>query len=70
MDCRSTQPYHAALAAFSPLNQQWLLPYLTVRHCPALPPVVTYDPRRFLAHTSLPGQILCYYRAEHCACVL
>jgi site-specific recombinase XerD len=29
MDCPSTQPYHAALAAFSSLNQQRLLPYLT-----------------------------------------
>jgi integrase len=29
MDCPSTQPYHTALAAFSPLNQQHLLPYLT-----------------------------------------
>ena len=29
MDCPSTQQYHAALAAFSPLNQQRLLPYLT-----------------------------------------
>jgi site-specific recombinase XerD len=29
MDCPSTQPYHAALVAFSPLNQQRLLPYLT-----------------------------------------
>jgi hypothetical protein len=29
MDCPSTQQYHAALAAFSPLNQQRLFPYLT-----------------------------------------
>jgi site-specific recombinase XerD len=29
MDCPSPQLYHTALAVFSPLNQQWLLPYLT-----------------------------------------
>jgi site-specific recombinase XerD len=29
MDCPSTQPYHTALAAFSPLHQQHLLPSLT-----------------------------------------
>ena len=52
MDCPSTQQYHAALAAFSPLNQQRLLPYLTQlaaqRYAPATLRAIPYTLTRFL----------------------
>jgi site-specific recombinase XerD len=52
MDCPSTQQYHAALAAFSPLNQQRLLPYLTQlaaqRYAPATLRAIPYTLTGFL----------------------
>jgi integrase/recombinase XerD len=52
MDCPSTQQYHAALAAFSPLNQQRLLQYMTQlaaqRYAPATLRAIPYTLTGFL----------------------
>src|SRR5918912_2961765 len=52
MDCPSPQPYHAALAVFSSLNQQRLLPYLTQlaaqRYAPATLRAIPYTLTGFL----------------------